>query len=421
MLTRVWYNTAIVRTGNAKNGGKFMKNIMSREQWGVCVSCFVAYVSAYLIRLNMSAALPALTESFSLTQAQSGMLQTVFAITYAAGQLVNGAIADKVSARRYVSFGLIMSAVCNFLFSFAGAYWQMVALWCLNGVFQSMLWTPIVKQVAAWFEGDLRRKVTFAISLTIVLGHLGAWAITGFLCEWIGWRLSFRFPALFALCIAIVIYFINHDKAVQSTEKTEKVAAPLSDLLKTGLVAMLLCCIANGFVRDGVVTWAPTIINTYSTTLSPTAVTLLIPALNCIGVLFGKLCLTRLKDRTRIAIAGMTIVSALAAAVLCVTGISRIMLCAVLLGVLCALLFGVNPLITSLFPMEYDRMGRVALVAGVIDCFIYIGSALAGSLTGALTDTLGWNAVFGIWAAVTLFGGCLAFVSHLRGKGLSEN
>ena len=54
-------------------------------------------------------------------------------------------------------------------------------------------------------------------------------------------------------------------------------------------------------------------------------------------------------------------------------------LCAVLLGVLCAFLFGVNPLITSLFPMEYDKMGRVALVAGVIDCFIYIGSALAGS------------------------------------------
>ena len=82
------------------------------------------------------------------------------------------------------------------------------------------------------------------------------------------------------------------------------------------------------------------------------------------------------------------------------------------------LLYGVNPLLTSLFPMEYDKMGRVALVAGVIDCFIYLGSALAGALTGALTESIGWNRVFALWAAAQLMGALLAVVSHVRSRSM---
>ena len=397
-----------------------MSEPMTREKWGVCIGCFVAYITAYLLRLNMSAALPAISEALALSPARSGLLQTVFAVTYAAGQLINGSIADRVSARIYISLGLALSALCNLLFSFSSAYWQTVALWCLNGAAQSMLWTPIVKQVAAWFQGEQRRRVSFSISLTMVLGHLGAWAITGWLSDTAGWRLAFRLPALLALAVSVVVYAINRDKDVKRVVESRASAAPIGALFRTGLIAMLICCVFNGFVRDGVVTWAPTIIRSGISGLSPTAVTLLIPGLNIIGVLFGKLCLSRLKGRIRIAIAGMTAASCLVAAFLWTAGLSRIMLASALLGALCALLYGVNPLLTSLFPMEYDKMGRVALVAGVIDCFIYIGSALAGTLTGALTDSLGWTKVFALWTAAQLLGAALAMVSHMRGRSLTK-
>lgn len=395
-----------------------MRMAMSKDQRGVCVGCFLAYICAYFIRLNMSAALPAISLAMTLTPAQAGVLQTVFAVTYAAGQLVNGAVADRVSARVYISLGLALSALCNLLFSFAASYWQIVLLWCLNGASQSMLWTSIVKQVAVWFEGELRRKVSFAISLTLVLGHLGAWAFTGWLSDTVGWRLAFRLPALLALTVSGVVFCINRDKSVRRVSRQKSASAPLRALLSTGLVAMLIACVFNGFVRDGVVTWAPTIIRSGITSLSPTGVTLLIPLLNIMGVLGGKLYLSRLKGGVRVAIAGMTAASCLAAVLLWATGLTRIMLSATLLGVLCALLYGLNPLLTSLFPMEYDKMGRVALVAGFIDCFIYLGSALAGALTGALTESIGWNRVFALWAAAQLLGALLAVVSHIRSRSM---
>ena len=94
--------------------------------------------------------------------------------------------------------------------------------------------------------------------------------------------------------------------------------------------------------------------------------------------------------------------------------------CALLLGLCCASCYGINPMINTLIPMEYERAGRVGLVAGLVDCFIYLGSALAGTAAGALSDGYGWNAVYTVWAFVSALGAALAFVSLRGGKRMAQ-
>ena len=92
-----------------------------------------------------------------------------------------------------------------------------------------------------------------------------------------------------------------------------------------------------------------------------------------------------------------------------------------MLALACAANYGVNPMLTTFIPMEYDKAGRVGFVAGTVDCFIYIGSALAGVLTGAVSESAGWQNVYVLWTVVALAGAGLSFVSASRGKkGLSE-
>ena len=50
-----------------------------------------------------------------------------------------------------------------------------------------------------------------------------------------------------------------------------------------------------------------------------------------------------------------------------------------------------------------------------MDCFIYLGSALAGVAVGAMSDSFGWNWVYAAWGIVSLLGAALAFMS-VRGK-----
>ncbi len=420
-----------------------MGKVFTRSQWRIFFGCFIAYAAAYVARLNLSAALPDMMQNMQLTEAQGGMFQTGFALIYAAGQLVNGSLVDKISARRYILFGTLASALCNVLVGIGQSYGVLLAGWCLNGVAQSMLWTPIVKLMATWFHGKARGRVSFGISMTLIVGHLSAWAISGFMAALFGWRLSFLIPAAVIGTMGVLAFILLRDKPTEAElseealkEKAENPEGietaqgeaqadakvdlmPIKQMLTgTGLLLVLLCCVGNGFVRDGVITWAPTIINSVSADApvgGSVIVSLIIPVLNLMGVLLGRKLYGRLGNNARRCVQVLMITSSVLAALILV-GSGSMVLCALLLGLTCAATYGITPMMTTLIPMEYDRAGRVGLVAGVVDCFIYLGASLAGIATGALSEAMGgWSAVFIAWCIVAAVSAVMITLS-LRGR-----
>ena len=404
----------------------------SQNQRRIWVGCFVSYAAAYVARLNMGAAMGSVIESMSLTDAQGGLFQTVFALVYAAGQLVNGSIVDRISARRYIAVGLALSGVCNLLFGLGRSYWAMVAFWALNGAAQSMLWTPIVKLMAVWFKGARRSRASFGISMTLILGNVSAWAISGFMASRVGWRLSFAIPAAVVAAAAVLAFVMLRDEPAPGEDIGEEEGAPranqarrampISDMiLKTGLGMVLFCCVCNGFVRDGIITWGPTIIASLNggQGMGSTLSSLLIPVLNLLGVLLARRLYGVFGGNGRRCTAYLMGASAVLALALGVA--SRAMVsCALVLGLCCSATYGINPMLTQLIPMEYERAGRVGLAAGMSDCFIYLGSALAGVVTGAISDAAGWPVVFVMWCAVALASMAFAFLSMRGGKRLRD-
>lgn len=397
-----------------------MREPFTRGQKRVFTVCFLCYAAAYVGRLNLSAALTGLADSLALTDAQCGLFQTAFALVYAAGQIINGSLADRISASRYIGVGLLLSALCNALFGVTRSYGVLVALWALNGAAQSMLWTPIVKLLAAWFHGERRSRASFGLSITMILGHLVAWGVAGALASALGWRYAFFVPTVVLAAAGAMALLTLRDRPDDARDEPERPTAParfmpVGRMLRaTGLAALLGCCVCDGFVRDGVVTWAPMILARGGGSLNPTLVSLIIPVLNLLGILLMRRCYRLLKGSARGATGALMIVSAAFALLLLPTAAGG-MLCALLMGLCCAANYGVNPLLTTLVPMEYENAGRVGMVAGLIDSFIYVGSALAGVATGALSDAAGWTGVYAVWGGVSLLAAALAFVS-LRGR-----
>ncbi|MDD6873819.1 MAG: MFS transporter [Clostridiales bacterium] len=401
----------------------------------IFIACFLSYACAYIGRLNLSAALNSVIGDMNLTDAQGGLFQTVFALTYAAGQLVNGSIVDKISARVYIFLGLALSGVCNLLFGLASSYWMMTALWALNGAAQSMLWTPIVKLMAVWFKGRRRGRASFGLSMTLVLGNLSAWALSGCMASLVGWRFSFIIPAAITAAMGVGALFMLSDapksgelplddeaeENVRASENGEKKAVmPLKEMfLGTGFIAVLACCVCNGFVRDGIITWAPTIIvhSGGGQAVNSTLLSLIIPMLNLAGVLMAQRFYHIFGDNAR-RCAGCLMAICAGLALLLRPASLTMATCALTLGLCCAATYGINPMLTTLIPMEYEPVGRVGLTAGLVDCFIYLGSSLAGVLTGAISDAAGWTVVFLLWMAVAACSAALAFYSMRGGKRL---
>lgn len=74
----------------------------TRPQIRVLCALTLAYTCGYICRTHISMLLPSLMEAFSLTQAQGGLIATLFAVVYACGQLVVGAGGgSRESARLY--------------------------------------------------------------------------------------------------------------------------------------------------------------------------------------------------------------------------------------------------------------------------------------------------------------------------------
>ena len=402
-----------------------MRERFSPIQRSTLLLCFFAYASAYTGRLNLSAAIPGLRGGIAMSDAQAGLFQTVFALVYAAGQIVNGSLIDKINVRRSIAVGLIISAGCNALFGLTDSFPVMLILWGLNGAAQSMLWTPIVKLVADRFSGQARDRASFVLSITIIFGHFIAWAISGTLAAILNWRYSFLIPAFIMTAAGVFVFAALRREPVSGADakaiSAPPAPMPLGKLIsRTGLAALLLCCVCNGFVRDGVVTWAPTVLSSGSRgmSLSSTLLSLIIPPLNILGIVLVRRCYRLLRGNARGAVGVLLLVSALMAWLLRFT--SAPAACALLLGLCCASCYGINPMINTLIPMEYERAGRVGLVAGLVDCFIYLGSALAGTAAGALSDSYGWGTAYAVWALVSSLGAVLAFVSIRGGKRMAQ-
>lgn len=393
----------------------------TRHQKKVLAGCFIVYFCTYVGRLNMAPTLSSIQESFpGLDSASAGLLQTVFALTYAAGQLVFGYLADKFRPRRMIITGLIGSAASNLLFSFMPSFNLLVGMWTLNGAFQSMIWTPIVLCMTGTFNDTERKTASFVMSFTLAAGHLAAWALSLWLSKVLSWRWSYRVPFA-VLCIAVVCALAMLPNGYLGRKRSAaagKKSLPLGALAGTGLVVLLIGCVANGFVRDGVNTWAPTILGQSSDSLLPK---LAIPCINMLGILLGGYLVRRLMTDVRMLTGQMMVVVALAALGAFLLKFSPAWALCLPLAVMSALLQGTNPLLTSLVPMQYDYSGRVGLVAGLVDSALYIGSALSGPVSGFVRDRMGnWGGVYVMWLIVSLACFGLAALSSRQMKTWSQ-
>ena len=383
-----------------------MKPSFSSAQKKLLLTCLTVYTSAYFCRLNLSAALSGIMEAFALSMAQGGMLQTVFAAVYACGQLINGAIVDRVNPARHLLTGIAGTALCNLIMGVSGSYPMLLAVWAISALFQSMMWTPIVRLIAIHVRDDvLRVRAQGVLALTLVIGHFGAWAISGFLAGYVSWRYSFVVPACIALIVFAAASRILSPFGVPASERKApsasaaaggKAESTLGILHSTGFFFIMGACLLYGFVRDGVITWTPTMLEHISGAgnSSSTAFTLILPVINLVGVTLGfKLRMSGVRPHAVIFI--MMLFSAGCCAAL--IGAGHIFLIAVLLGMVCAAAYGANTMFTALIPIEYDRVGKTGLTAGLIDSFIYLGGAFSGVLGGVIYDHAGSALLYASW------------------------
>lgn len=422
-----------------------VKNLDKRiKRWQIRIfaACFLAYTAAYIGRVNISVALPRIQESLNISSTGIGIIGTSFFWVYATGQLINGYMGDVFNARIFIFIGLIVSALLNLFMGFSNTLISMTIIWGLNGVFQSMLWGPIVKTLSNWYPEKLNPKVAFGMSFTMVLGYLLAWGFSGVILNSFGWRWVFWLPAVLVAFLAFVWFFMIRnspqdaglpDVHVYDRLKDERELKSIDDLEdkeeeeiesisflrligRSNLILIAITGFSQGMIKDSIAFWGPKLIaDTQNLSMESTLLAvLLIPILNFIGMLFAGWLNKMLKFREKISVILLMTGGGLAALSLVFLKNSYPYLSILMVALVSAFMLGCNPAMTTLIPLSYKRYGRVSSVAGFIDFSIYVGSGIAGALTGFMVDRSGWNSVFIMWSTAALLGATSMILSIVK-------
>ncbi len=393
---------------------KVKKKTYSPYQKKILALCFAAYVCAYLLRLNFSVANPALCDAMGFTTDKTGVISSGFLICYAIGQLVSGRLGDLIPTKIMLTVGLCVSVASNFIMGLSSNYYVMIAIWVVNGIFQSMLWSPIIKCLAQNFEGKRLISASFVMSLSCITGYILAWSMSALLRQFVSWRAIFIAPACISAVVIVCLFlFFKEDPSqyVSAVKAQKEKDAPRPSIFENkpilvAIVFTVLAAIFHGIVRESINSWLPTMIDDTGIFSAGATVLILIltPCLNFGGLMLTKKILSKCKsDSYKCA----NIISVISAVITILPPLLGFILSGqaywlVLVGLtilIFALMSALNPLFISFMPLDYVKYDLVSTMTGVIDFAVYVGAAAASLFTGIIYGVSNsWTGVTLMWA-----------------------
>ncbi len=413
----------------------------------ILVLSWLTYCLAYTLRVNIAVVIPAIITTFDYTYTQMGLVTSLYFVTYMFGQLINGYLGDRVSSRLLIVIGLTGSALCNLGVALAPSFAALALCWGLNGLFQSMLWAPLMKTLSVWFHGYQLERVSFIMALSVIFGYAISWGASSILTTQLGWTYAFYLPVALVLLFTGVMAVLFRDKpddasvisdsspngqpattaladhadSVDSSEvSAETGRLPLLQFLRMiRLPGLLLIALTQGIIREGISIWFPTIIESSGRFAagSPWLILVIVPAINLVGIVFVRRVNRFLKSdsiRTMLIIFALVTATAL---LLNLLNISWFWLILLVMILLLSLTYGLTPVLTSIIPFQYVRFKRVSLTAGLIDFSIYLGAAIAGIASGWIADHHPWSRVMLLWLGAAVIGLAAAIWRYFTHKG----
>lgn len=396
--------------------------------------CWIVYFSTYIGRLNYSASLTEIITSEGFSKGQAGMIGTAFFFAYGAGQFVSGFLGDRLAPKKMVFTGLLVSGLCNLAMAGVKAPGMMAAVWCVNGLVQAFIWSPMIRLMYEYYETETRMKACVSLNSSVPVGTMAAYGLTALVIWLSGWRAMFVLAGSALLAVSafwllgmnrVERYAVESgetgtsDRPDGAAEKKPFAAASVnasvswkSLLIQSGFLFLMMALFVQGALKDGVTTWVPTYISeTYgvSAILAITS-TMVIPVFNLLGVYLASFAnIHWFRDEVRTA-GAFFVVSAAAILMLRLTSGQSMAVSFLMLAVATTAMMAVNTMLIAVLPSYFGVIGRASSVSGLLNSSVYAGGAVSAYGIGALSVALGWNATIVIWFLMAAASAVICFL-----------
>lgn len=370
------------------------------------------YMVSYMTRTNFGAIIAEMEQATKYPRELLSVALTGSFITYGVGQIISGVIGDRVSPKKLVTIGLILTTAMNLLIPLCSSPYLMILCWCINGFAQSFMWPPIVKLMSALLSAEDYQKTTVKVNWGGQTGTIAVYLFGSLIISLLGWKWVFVGCALVG---GTAVFLWNRFAWDIPTQKRaavtgEKVSGKI--LFSPVMLFIMLAIILMGMLRDGVTTWMPSYISeTYDLGSAVAILTGVI--LPIFGILSFQAASTLYRKKfTNPLICGGLIfaLGAVAAGFLFAFTGKHAALSVLFSALLTGCMHGVNLLLVCMLPNYFKKYGNVSTASGVINACTYIGSAISTYGIAVLSTVIGWGYTVLLWAAIALVGAIICFV-----------
>ena len=290
-----------------------MEQRFDHYKWITLISFALMYNFVYLGRFNVNNNMDNFVADAGMNGTQTHILSVSVFISYAAGSVINGYLADRYGSKRLVICGGLGTILMNGLVSLENQWGLLLGTWIVNGLFQSMIWVGGISMLSHWWAEGYRGKGVGIANFFSGISHVTAYLLPILIVSlWpdIGWRTGMVIPMGILLIFVIVFAFVAVEKpqdkklpayAVhsQNHQKREEILRIRAEEGKTPWLYFLQlrnfwwwCAIAllSSICRYGLLNWIPVYYQQENgeEILSETFSNLMLP----VGMAFGTLVIT---------------------------------------------------------------------------------------------------------------------------------
>ncbi|MBO5321888.1 MAG: MFS transporter [Clostridia bacterium] len=192
--------------------------------------CIVTYLVSYVARNITGVVTPMMVAQGDYTKSYLGMLTTIYFAIYAAGQLLNGILGDRIRSRYMILIGCLMSGVGMAIFPLWNNPVLNIISFGMLGFGLSMLRGPLMKVIAENMSPTAAETVCVLFSVASFAGPL----IASLFAVIFNWQWVFIATALFAILMGVAsfAYFTNLEKKgiIVFNPKKENIFKGIKDL-----------------------------------------------------------------------------------------------------------------------------------------------------------------------------------------------
>ena len=178
--------------------------------WLVVGVLWIVSLLNYLDRLMLASMRDPIKESIPMTDAQFGLLTSVFLIVYGLLSPLGGYFADRYSRKFVIVLSLLVWSVVTVWTGYVTSFSEMLAARAIMGISEACYMPAAVALILDYHKGPTR-SLASGIVYSGVYAGMALGGTGGYIADFWGWRYGFHLFGIIGIAYAVILFLILKD------------------------------------------------------------------------------------------------------------------------------------------------------------------------------------------------------------------